>query len=261
MLQLVMWNSQGAKWDLLWTSFFNPLLAGGPADAAGLLVESGWAPWVSNGDVIINSFYDVDSDATWYNRMSETTSTFVAGVKAHRRRWGMWIPWVAHFNDYNTNSRCSLGGTLNLDKLQLTSMGTFNAAWCRRPILRLSVGKESTTMFSIYVVHLISGYWPNAQKELDGITAAMKQLIPQGTAAIIVGDMKIDLQAVVPVPPQRWAIIRTGGATQQSGGELDWGLLYDPNQQFGATGVVVVQQYKTPPNNSDHSVLRYSIPV
>ena len=61
--------------------------------------------------------------------------------------------------------------------------------------------------------------------------------------------------------PAKWSLLRTGVATQQSGGELDYALLYDPSGTHGGSAAVVVQQYKSGNNGSDHSVMRYTVPL
>jgi hypothetical protein len=42
---------------------------------------------------------------------------------------------------------------------------------------------------------------------------------------------------------------------------LDYGLLYDANSQLGSSAAAIVQQYKSGNNQSDHSVLMYTIPL
>lgn len=67
-MKLIVWNSQGGKWDIFWDSYINPEMVANPIeDIVGLLVESGWAPWVTPGDVIINNCYGLDNGLTYYD--------------------------------------------------------------------------------------------------------------------------------------------------------------------------------------------------
>jgi hypothetical protein len=56
-----------------------------------------------------------------------------------------------------------------------------------------------------------------------------------------------------------WRILRTGAATHDKGGELDYALLYDPYGAYRAATVTNVLAAKTGNNGSDHAVLRYQI--
>lgn len=260
MLRLFAWNSFGAKWDAFWTNWLLPAL-GNNDDIAGVLMESGWAPWVLSGDVYMNATYDFERSASWFNHASLGNSAFCAGIVATRRRYGLWVPWVGNLNAMKTNSRCSMGAALLPDSRRIQAISTFETQLSIRPVVKLSMGIGSNTDITVLVVHLMSGYPAGAQRQLDELTAAMSKMIPQDTCGIIVGDMNINLLNTPLVAPPNWRIIRTGVATQQKGGELDWGILYDPTNQYGGTTVTVMQQYKTGPNTSDHSVLRYNIPL
>ena len=79
----------------------------------------------------------------------------------------------------------------------------------------------------------------------------------------MVGDFNIDIlnQANPFVLANKWSLLRTNVATQQSGGELDYALLYDPAGGYTGAGAAVVQQYKTGNNQSDHSVMQYTVPL
>ena len=261
MLRLFAWNSQGAKWDAMWTNWLAPAL-GNNDDVVGVITESGWAPWILSGDVQINSVYDFNSDSTWFDHTSLVNSAFCQGIAASRRRYGLWVPWVGNLNAMKTNSRCSLGAALLPDKRRIKSITSFKSDLSWRPVIKFSLGLGRFTDITILVVHLISGYAAGAQAELNELTKHMSGMIPQGTCGIIVGYMNINLLTTPVVAPNNdWRILRTGVATQMSGGELDWGLLYDPTNQYGGATVNVVQQYKTGNNGSDHSILRYNIPL
>jgi len=264
-MNLVVWNSQGAKWDTFWTSYINPLLASGQ-DVVGLLVESGWAPWVTSGDVTINALYSLESEVTWYDGPSAANSAFCQGVKAKRRLTAFWIPWAKNLDAMKTNTRCSMGGILMPASRVVVDTTRFLMAEHLRPVLRILLGKPAnqnyTPDFTILLVHLISGRPIVAQNEMNDLIGGMQSLISQGTSGVIVGDMNVDLQPpnVVPALPDRWRYLRTNQATQQSGGELDYAVLYDPNQQYTAAAATVVQSFKTGNNQSDHAVMQYNIP-
>jgi hypothetical protein len=55
--------------------------------------------------------------------------------------------------------------------------------------------------------------------------------------------------------------LRTQQATHQSGSELDFAVLYDPNNQYASARAVWGPQWKTPTNGSDHAVVTYEITV
>ena len=266
-MDVIVWNSQGNKWDTLWTSYLAPI-APANQDLVGLIVESGWAPWVTSGDVVINNVYWLNTSLTYYDTTNAAASPFCQAVEAKRRARAYWVPWVANLDAMKTNTRCSMGAVL-LPAKRLVESGTrYNLkknALFRRPVFRFDVMKPNDTGaipdFSVFLVHLVSGRPNKAQEEMDVLTKTMSTLIPQGSSALIVGDMNVDLQTIAINVPNNWRILNTGGATQQSGGELDYGLLYDPNGKFGFSTAAVVQQYKTGNNQSDHSVMRYTIPL
>jgi hypothetical protein len=262
-MDLVVWNSQGNKWDIFWTYYFGPLVTPSPTtDVVGMLVESGWAPWVAPGDVIINGIYPLNTGATWASAVGVANSAFCQGVLAARGRHAFWVPWVGNLNAFKTNTRCSLGGAFVPKTRQFQNMSLFNEQNIfRRPVVQLSVGIGNNTDFTIMLVHLISGNYNKAQDEMDYLVATMSHIIPQGTTGIVVGDMNIDLLKTPVVLPQKWRMLNTGVATQQSGGELDYALLYDPNGLYSNATAAVVQQYKTGNNGSDHSVMKYSVPI
>ena len=125
--------------------------------------------------------------------------------------------------------------------------------------MRVQFGTGDDVKLTILLVYLISGYWRNAQAEMDDLTTTMSTLIPQGTVGMVVGDMNIDLLTRAPNVPAGWSILNVGVATQQSGGELDWALLYNPARQNLNTGQAVLQQYKSGANQSDHSVMQFTV--
>ncbi len=90
-MELVVWNSQGGKWDTFWTYYFGTRLGTGQ-DVMGLLVESGWGPWVTPGTVYENSVYTLDSSASWFATATANNSAFCTGIAAARRRYAFWVP-------------------------------------------------------------------------------------------------------------------------------------------------------------------------
>lgn len=266
-MKLVVWNSQGSKWDAAYTSFTAPVVAGMPADdVVLLLVEAGWAPWVSSGDVTINGWYPLESTLSWYSNTGAATSAFCTAVEQKRRYQALWVPWVKNLNAMSTNSRCSIGAAVFPNSYQVAKPETFSFQNFIRPVIRLQFGKGNKSInvsFVVFLVHMISGVSWLAEQQLVGVMNSMQKLIPEGCAALIVGDMNVNLLSAGKMNnlPAKWSILNTGAATQQSGGELDYGLLYDPNSALQSSTVNVVQQYKSGANQSDHSVLMYNIPL
>jgi hypothetical protein len=264
-MRVVAWNSQGAKWDALWTNWMVPQIALGQQppkrDVLGVLVESGWAPWVTSGPVTENVAYPLGLGETpWMAK--PLVGAFSTGVTSSRGQTAYWVPWVKTPDALKPNSRCSLGGTTI--KLYSTGgtvgmMAPFADNLILRPVVRIQLIRAKNTWMTVLVVHLISGWWQKAMDHMMTLVSTMSTFIPQSTPALIVGDMNIDLQTVALTPKPGWRVLRTGVATQQSGGELDFGLLYDPNQQYPNAGVTVLQQYKSGANGSDHSVLVYVV--
>jgi hypothetical protein len=89
----------------------------------------------------------------------------------------------------------------------------------------------------------------------------LPQLIPQDTCGIIGGDMNVDLTKSHPKLPENWRILSVNNVTQQSGGELDYALLYDPTSAYPTSSASVLEQFKQGNNRSDHSVMMYDIPL
>jgi hypothetical protein len=215
-MDVVVWNSQGAKWDTFWTSHINPLVAANQ-DIVGLLVEAGWAPRVASGDVVVNNVYPLDRDLVYYDATASAASPFCQAVTQRRRVTAYWIPWVKNLDAMKTNTRCSLGGRLMPVKRLLGSGMRYdmkNGALFRRPVFRFDVNKPNDKggipELSIFLVHLVSG-WPNtAQEEMDTLISEMSRLVPQGSSASIVGDMNIDLNNFIVNLPNHWRLLNRG---------------------------------------------------
>jgi len=242
-MKLIVWNSFGNKWDLFLNQYVNPAIANNPKEIVlGLLVEAGWPPWQQNQEVRDGHAYCNP------NRYGNSDNSF-------------WIPWVKTFSDTKTNSRCSLGGILKHYEYRVDWFVSNVGA--NRPFVRLALEKAGGTSVTVFLVHLTSGATRNTWKELR-LLDQISQYIPQGTGAMIVGDINVDLQTTGPLILKNdcWRIVNTGQQTQAKGGELDYAFEYRPRQNFSAQ-VQILQQYQTPngnpPNPSDHSVLQYQV--
>jgi hypothetical protein len=261
-MKLVAWNSFGAKWDIFWSNWITPIVPGTGAntdDVAGVLLEAGWAPWVQSTGVSINGLYQMDETKEWFDGTTAAASSFCQGVLRKRRFGALWVPWAKTLAEV-TNSRCSLGATALPSYLSFWGFSRI-AAGLERPVVKMQFAEARSVVLTILSVHLKANTY-SAQQELNYLTSVMRTLIPQGTAGLVVGDLNVDLLTVPYVPDPDWYVLRTGVATQQKGGELDWALLYDPNNQYNQTATAtVLQQYKSGANTSDHSVLQYYIDI
>ena len=260
MLYVVAWNSQGGKWNLVW-KYVSAYIGKGEG-VIGVITEAGWAPWIQSGQFSCGSWYTLPPAGT--ERLDEKglTTDFPKGILAKRNRRGLWIPWVKDPDDYDkaTNSRCSLGAAICLEKLNCQGSKSFDMDGCLRPTVRISVGPGDNTALNIFAVHLISGYYKKAGDELQGLVKAMTAMVPTNTAAFIVGDMNIALNTHKWTPAEHWELIRTNKATQKSNNELDWALLYNPTGNFKATVVQTVAYGKqVGESGSDHSMIVYGI--
>ena len=278
-MKVVTWNSRGDQWSVFWNHFISPNLDEMQTeDVIGALVEASWAPWM-----VPNQGYDVDvSNSSVYEFMwregdaqykDGSTNSFCTGIHGAAGRSAIWVPWATRWSD-TTNSRCSMGAACCLVNRQRGSAWRYKnisglklqtELW--RPAVRIDTTPNGKDVdFSVFFVHLVSGWRAGARDELFAIFSAIKGAVPQGNPALLVGDMNIDITgtttAVVNTAlPAGWRTLRTGGATQQSGGELDYGFLYDPKGRYANMAAPAVQcRYATYPNDSDHSVLLYTIP-
>ncbi|HZO32879.1 MAG TPA: hypothetical protein VFH48_43610 [Chloroflexota bacterium] len=270
-LQLLVWNSQGGKWPAFWTHYVGPVVAAGQ-DTIGLLVEAGWAPWVTPGNVYEDTIYPRDTNASWFNKTVDQTDAFCQGVAGvpHRRGSAYWVPWVKNFWAQRVNTRCSMGAVMVPVTRSFGEVKRFISPDPRlylRSIFRFELKRPSalggSVELSVFLVHLVSGNPYRAQQQMDNLIAAMSKLIQQGTSAIVVGDFNIDIiyQAVPFQLPLGWSLLRTDGPTQQSAGELDFALLYDPTNAYQGATAAVVEAYNSGNNKSDHSVMRYTVPL
>lgn len=259
-MQLVVWNSQGQKFDYLYTTGLANRIAPPTQNTFGLTVEAGWAPWVLPGDVYEGKPYELDTSATFFNRQS-VTNPFVAAYQNFNcsNRTAFWVPWVKNFDALKTNSRCSLGGAYFPDprSAYIVEGRSRKIAGMTRPTIQLILSRAGSTKLTIYLVHFVSS--SGAVYELSWLAGCISRIIDQGTPAIIVGDINIDILEEDVYLPKGWRIINTGVPTQQSGGELDYGLLFDPKGIVNATADIIAE-YKSPTNPSDHSMMVYNFP-
>jgi hypothetical protein len=246
-MKLIVWNSQGNKWDLFWNQYVNPAITNNPNEIVlGLLVEAGWPPWQPNQDVRCGHPYHNQT------RYGNSDNSF-------------WIPWVKTFSDDHTNSRCSIGGILKQYDYRVEYIASNLGP--TRPFVRLELGlgKYGGRSLTVFLVHLTSGATRNTWKEL-ALFDQISQYLPVGsTGAMIVGDINVNLQTGPPtLKDDRWRIVNTNQQTLASGGELDYGFEYRTKKNFSAQ-VQILQQYKTPNGNpsnpSDHSILQYQLAI
>lgn len=259
MPQLIVWNSQGGKWDVLWDNWLGPTAGATRDDVVALVVEAGWAPWILSGDVTINTLYPLDSFSARFNAVGANASTFCKGMASERGRYPMWVPWVGNLNAFKTNTRCSMGGALVPRTMNVQEVSTHNVKWFQRPVIRVRMGVKDDTALTILLVHMISGWTAGAQAEVDYLTNSMRGLMPEGTVGVIVGDMNIDLLPTAINLPPKWRLLNTGAATQQSGGELDYALMWDPNGRYINSTATANPLFKTGANQSDHAVMWYAL--
>jgi hypothetical protein len=274
-MQILGWNSQGDEWDTFWNNFLARLVSDQKDDVIGLLTEASWAPWMlpdtkSDPNATVSVFNTVVYDFEW--REGNTgyvpgkESPFCTGIKANRSRKAFWVPWVGNFNAA-TNSRCSMGAAFLLKRSTMGSNQTYVELpqlklkdVFRRPAVRFDLKYAGNVWFTVFLVHLVSGWQAGAQDELDTLAKAVSTIVPQGTPAIIVGDLNINIRNVAThaiTVPKGWSVLRSNKRTQRSGGELDFALLYDPKGSFQEASCEVKCPYDTHPNTSDHSVMSY----
>jgi hypothetical protein len=261
-MRLIVWNSQGNKWESFWATYLRKEVES-PAgeDVVGLLVESGWPPWVQSQSVRVSAIYPFDSAMTYYNRQAETNSDFVKYKLGKRQLKALWVPWarVKDQIDGRTNSRCSMGAIVlpagakyNVSRFQI------NDTSYRRPVLTLALGQVT-----VFLVHLVSGKPSEATTTLNKMCRDMQKRIPQGTAAIIVGDMNINQlnQEVKYTAIAGWNLLNVNQPTQKSGGELDFALYFNPKQKVGESGARPSAETLADAGSSgsDHAVMKYTL--
>lgn len=279
-MKLIVWNSQGAKWDDFWNKCLDYYLKPSQdEDVVGLLVEAGWAPWQKSGNVKVNNLYTAGTIYEYFDEKAATQSILCQQIlsKDFRvTRLGYWIPWVETLGEINnsaaTNSRCSIGAvTLRKVcnfKVSRTTTPFNGTIALRRSILRIFVKHPKGRDIEVFLVHLLSGNYQKAwDLELKPLILNIPRQIQSGSAALIVGDMNIDLNkydisGAVKRDYPHWRVLNTGDSTQQKGGELDFGLLYDPKSQHTAASAATHLKYgkDVSQSGSDHSVIEYDFP-
>ena len=260
-MELVVWNSQGQKWDYLYTTGLANRIAPPAQNTFGLTVEAGWAPWINPGEVYLGKPYPLDSSSNDYNAPAAAASSFVTAYQGFdcSNRTAFWVPWIANFDALQVNSRCSLGGAYfpNPKFAYSVNVRSRNIPGMVRPAVQLTLTRGGITAMTIYLVHFVSSR--GAVSELFTLATNVSKIIDQGTPAIIVGDINVNILKYDVFLPNYWRLVNTGVPTQQKGGELDYGLLYDPNNNVTSTAKVIAK-FKTATNPSDHSMVVYSFP-
>lgn len=265
-MRLIVWNSRGSKWDTMWNFFVEPELNPQTEDVMGLLVESGWAPWILPGNpVAVDNIYSIDEFGNRYDEHAALSSFCCEGIQEVRTRKMYWVPWVLTLADVEagtkSNSRCSMGALVMPYSFQAGKLKRFVDKNFRRPVVSipmLAQGKKDVEV-TVLLVHLVSSQ--NARVELNRLLRDVRRQIPENTLAIVAGDFNIDLFQGIPALPRNWQILHPVPivATHQGGSSLDWALIYNPNRIHLTTTATVVMQYQTGVNTSDHSVIRYTI--
>jgi len=261
-MDLVVWNSRGSKWNTFWTNALAPLLPAAE-DVMGLLVESGWPPWVEDGVVGNEKIYKFDSMMEYYK---ESTGAFTVNASGRAHAW--WCPWVKEVTNKDgtkrTNTRCSLGIVhVGRNLAPGVTKSRFDEARVTRPMVRVTLDGHTHTKLAIVLVHLVSNR-NVSPRVIAALLNMLPRLIPQDVPGFIVGDLNYDLlQQPDPRPNcDHWRLVRWRKATHNAGGELDFGLLYSHSGRFNVqAGVTLVQRYNSGWNKSDHSVLRYTLGI
>jgi hypothetical protein len=270
-MKLIVWNSQGHKWDDLWTNWMSHIISQNQQDdVLCLLAEAGWAPWVISDHVTDNGIYfykpGVEESARWYNTDCQQKSEFCKQVQKYNLN-AVWTPWAATVaddrdSDQRTNSRCSLGGCYQSHKLtwDLKVYRGKGDLGLIRPVLISSLYEKGNVQpyITVIMVHLVSS--AKAKTEMAELVQATSEIADP--PVLLVGDFNYDLLKKgnsLDFLGDGWSVINTGKATQQSGGELDYALLWDPNKKIKTKTATILAGYKTKTNNSDHSVMIYEI--
>jgi len=271
-VQLIVWNSEGAEWDMLWNYFISPhapYQQPQADDIVALVVESGWPPWVQGGiPVNLDVVYRLKGIGSREDPDAVLTSAFCLNMERPRSRQAYWVPWVKKLADLEkgltSNSRCSMGVVVLPKNLRHGDAKRFvNPRTFIRPVVQIPFGTPKGTngydvTMVVMAVHLMSA--AKAKRELQSLFQFVPNSIPGSTPAFIAGDFNIDLATVqITLPDNRWSLLNPGVATRRSGKILDWALLYNPTGDPIHATVQVLNQYESGVNRSDHSVLGYTL--
>lgn len=298
------WNSQGNKYNLF--QYFQEQGA-----FALALSEAGWAPWVRDVSVYLRHAYSysidnnpsIDANFGATNPIYRDLSGFFGGGQLLDRdqiRLGTWWPWVAHLNA-DTNTRCSSAFITNArfdsENQVWPGLGPRNGRQIRQVGVHTLTGRNGGNQrkLKIVSVHLTSGDGGTALRELEEVAKDLAMTTHQtdNATCIVLGDMNIDLQVLnqfqhaqvmIPLGLQHgeysnltqgtdWDFVRLGSPTHTSGGELDWGFWFDP-QNIGHNWAVTKKagfngepcprhtsnlDWNMNGGWSDHAVLRYQL--
>jgi endonuclease/exonuclease/phosphatase family metal-dependent hydrolase len=268
-MEMVVWNSQGGKWDTLYdTGLKGPV--GSLQNVFGLVVESGWAPWVVADGIQLDSIYYLKEDLTYYDKKKAEKSALAKAFLDYseqgiRGQQAFWVPWMKTKDPISVNTRCSIGGVYfpQPGKNYTVEVQVRTIKAMTRPAVQLTISRGKMTLITVYLVHFAANDY-KAGKELEYLTSVISTIVPQGTPAVVLGDINVNIlntpTANVSLA-RNWYLIRTDQATHTGShglSELDYCLLYDPNRNNQGITVSQVAQFKSPTNPSDHSMLRYS---
>ena len=221
-LQLVVWNSQGNKWSSMFNDWMQPRVKDGDT-MLGLLVESGWAPFVKSGDVTINKPYACNNSMTYFESQckDQEDQELVKAITDARGWDAMWVPWVGHLDAQKTNTRCSVGAIImNGASIKVLAYQSMDRGLIR-PVVRFGVGTTSAGPFlTVYLIHAVSCRALAALEACQVVDAVRKE-VSESTAAVIVGDFNdslikyhIDKPGTWPKLRDGWRFLRCGKPTQ-----------------------------------------------
>ncbi|HLI56805.1 MAG TPA: hypothetical protein VKY26_07185 [Actinomycetota bacterium] len=270
---LIVWNSEGDRWDALWNHWVSKEVQRAQDTLLGLVIEAGWAPWVPKyaaggavADVRVNTEYALSSD--YYDYATPPLSAFCQGMlgrpgkRTRTGRSALWIPWVKTFDALNVNARCSMGSLfcpLGSDRIPAPHWKARRIEGNIRPALEASLQVGGDVQTVVFLVHLASS--ARALTELNTLTDQITRLIPEDAQALVVGDMNVNILGLhnpkLNLGPH-WSIARTCQPTQRAGGELDYALVYDRSRSMRVKASTLCR-FDLHPNESDHSVMQYEI--
>ncbi|MBK3662137.1 hypothetical protein JJE66_12860 [Bradyrhizobium diazoefficiens] len=295
------WNSEGAKYEtfphFLSDNANYPRHRNGVDERFALmLTEAGWAPWIPNGDVTMNSgyLYDPGQSNQDFGRNPQSESVLNGRLRTFLDRKpdnatfskAAWWPWVANVRS-NTNSRCSAALITNLN--------------CSSSSIAFGEGREDTKRnFCVHdfnltgknglrTIQVVSVHQTaNSKVALEDFSDLIKWVgesvrADNNRTVLAAGDMNIDLldsgarQEVKTLLPKlgtdKWGLcdLGVGVATHQSGKQLDWGFWCDPHnighgwtasKRAGYLGdqarpAHIEKQAEWTFNRSDHAVIEY----
>jgi len=225
-------NKYSNTWDVLVGHYMSGLWSNANKDKPyiqmGMLSEAGTPPSTKGGGVYvkdakvngkITSSPDLNAEYCWYGWSKAAGGTNLRCSLAIFQGLPKLLP--------SNYPLCSFYTPVDLAALTGKTLDTRPAAGAKFSV------SASKLNLDIYLVHLPSG---QKQRKLNFsiLRALTSNAASSGTAAIIAGDMNIDIisqtdaqvMAELNLSTTGWRLLRTGYQTQISGGELDWALAY-----------------------------------